>query len=175
MMQQTRVLFAGAALCAAAALTLTAQQPAPQQPSPAPAAAAPQQQSELVVRIDSPPGLPPRIAVPEFIPLGNDAETVAAAKTIAQVLWDDLNFEREFYMVGRDTYKTIPTPASLEQVALDRWKEIGVDGLLVGTVRKTGSGATVQFRLINVSSGQSAMAKDYSGTAASLQAAASRQ
>ena len=41
------------------------------------------------------------------------APTVAAAKTIAQVLWDDLNFEREFYLIGRDTYKTIPTPASM--------------------------------------------------------------
>jgi TolB protein len=175
-MMQQRHFFAAAAVSCAAALTLAAQQPAtPQPPAPAPGATQPQQQSEIVIRIDSPPGLPPRLAVPEFIPLTTDAETVAAAKTIAQVLWDDLNFEREFYLVGRDTYKTIPTPASLEQVALDRWKEIGVDGLIVGTVRKTPSGATVQFRLVNVASGQSAMAKEYSGSAASLQAAASRQ
>ena len=68
------------------------------------------------MRIERTPGLPPRIAVPEFIPLTNDAETVAAAKTIGEVLWDDLNFEREFYMVGRDTYRTIPAPTSLEQI-----------------------------------------------------------
>ena len=175
MMQQRHFLAAALVSCAAA-LTLTAQGPTPPQP-PAPASGTPQpqQQSEIVIRIDSPPGLPPRLAVPEFIPLTNDAETVAAAKTIAQVLWDDLNFEREFYLVGRDTYKTIPTPASLDQVALDRWKEIGVDGLIVGTVRKTGAGTSVQFRLINVASGQSAMAKEYSGSAASIQAAASRQ
>ena len=30
------------------------------------------------------------------------------AKTIGQVLWDDLNFEREFYMIPRDTYSSIP-------------------------------------------------------------------
>ena len=29
----------------------------------------------------------------------------------AQVLWDDLNFEREFYMLPRDTYVTIPAAA----------------------------------------------------------------
>ena len=90
------------------------------------------------------------------------------------MLWDDLNFEREFYMVGPDTYRTIQAPASLEQLPLDRWKEIGVDGLLIGTVRKTATGVTVQFRLVNVNSGQSAMAKEYSGTPASIQAAASR-
>ena len=41
-------------------------------------------------------GTPPRLAVPDFIALSPDAETVAIAKTIGQVLWDDLNFEREF-------------------------------------------------------------------------------
>ena len=148
-------------------LTAGAQQPPPTQTPPP-------QQDQIRIVIEGSPGLPPRIAVPEFIALTNDAETVAAAKTIGQVLWDDLNFEREFYMVGRDTYKTIPPPASLDQIALDRWKEIGVDGLLAGSVRKTGSGVTVQFRLIKVMTGQSAMAKEYSGSAASLQTPANR-
>jgi TolB protein len=163
-----RLITAAAALAVAGTLALGAQQvSSPQTPAPA-------QQKEIIVTIDGPPGLPPRIAVPEFIPLTSDPETVAAAKTIAQVLWDDLNFEREFYMVGQDTYKTIPTPASIEQVQLDRWKEIGVDGLVVGTVRKTASGVTVQFRLLNVNSGQSAMGREYTGSATSIQAAASR-
>ena len=42
--------------------------------------------------------------MPDFLALSGDAETKAAAKTIAQVLWDDLDFEREFYMIPRDTY-----------------------------------------------------------------------
>ena len=33
---------------------------------------------------------------------------VDAARTIAQVLWDDLTFEREFALIPRDTYATIP-------------------------------------------------------------------
>jgi TolB protein len=99
---------------------------------------------------------------------------VAAAKTISQVLWDDLNFEREFYLVGRDTYKTIPPPASLDSIPLDRWKEIGVDGLLVGTVAKTAKGGVVQVRLVRVNSGQSSFAREYSGSPTSLQGAASR-
>ena len=57
------------------------------------------------------PSLPPKIAVPAFIALTNDAETQAAAKTIGEVLWDDLEFEKEFYMIPRDTYRSIPQPA----------------------------------------------------------------
>ena len=91
-----------------------------------------------VMKISGAPGLPPKYAVPDFIALTNDAETVAAAKTIGQVLWDDLNFEREFYLIPRDTYRTIPPATSIDQVPLDQWKQLGADGLIIGTVRKTG-------------------------------------
>ena len=50
------------------------------------------------------PGTPPRYAVPDFVALSPEAAEVA--KTIGEVLWDDLNFEREFYMIPRDTYAT---------------------------------------------------------------------
>ena len=137
--------------------------------------AAPRQQSDIRMVIGSgTPGLPPKIAVPPFIALTNDAETQAAARTIGEVLWDDLEFEKEFYMIPRDTYRSIPQPASLDQVPLDRWKELAADGVLVGSVRKTDKGVTVQFRLINVASGASAMAKEYSGSARSLQVNESR-
>lgn len=168
MMHAYRSLTVAAALSAAVSFGLGAQQPPAQTPPPQP-----QQQSEIVLRIGD-PGLPPRLAVPEFIPLSNDAETVAAAKTIGEVLWDDLNFEREFYLIGRDTYRTVSKSTSLENIPLGPWKELGADGLLVGTVRKTENGVTVQMRLINVNTGQSAMAKEYSGSPTSIQAAASR-
>ena len=143
------------------ALTVSAQQPP----------AAPQQQSEVSTRIGSgDPLLPPKLAVPPFIALSNDAETQAAAKVLSEVLWDDLEFEKEFYMIPRDTYRTIPQPASLEQVPLDRWKELNADGVLVGSVRKTATGVAVQFRLINVATGTSAMGREYSGSARSIQA-----
>jgi TolB protein len=170
MMHKHRLLTA-AAFAAAATLTIGAHQQ-PQQPPPA---QTPQQQSEVEIRIGpANPGLPPRLAVPDFIPLDGDAETVAAAKTISQVLWDDLNFEREFYLIGRDTYKTIPQPPSLDQVPVDRWKELGADGVLAGTIKKTPKGVLVQMRLINVSNGRSSMAREYEGSATSIQPAASR-
>jgi TolB protein len=160
-------LPAAVAVAAALAIGLAAQQP--------PAAPPPQQQSEVGVRISAgDPSLPPKIAVPAFIALTSDPETQAAAKTIGEVLWDDLEFEKEFYMIPRDTYRSIPQPPSIEQVALDRWKELGADGVIVGSVRKTATGVTVQFRLINVASGTSAMAKEYSGSARSIQVNESR-
>jgi TolB protein len=163
-------------LCASAValgLTLQAHQnpPAGQQPSPPP-----QQQSEIKLRISSgDPSLPPKLAVPAFIALTNDAETAAAAKIIGEVLWDDLAYEKEFYMIPKDTYRTIPPASSLESVPVDRWKELGADGVIVGTVRKTGEGVTVQFRLVNVGTGASVMAKEYSGSARTIQPAETRQ
>jgi TolB protein len=148
-------------IAASAALALAAQVQPPGAPPQEPP---PRQSNEVVFRISGPPGLPPKYAVPDFIALTNDAETVAAAKTIGQVLWDDLNFEREFYLIPRDTYRTIPPASSIDQVSLDQWKQLGTDGLIIGTVKKTASGVAVQVRLIEVASGRTAMAKEYSGT-----------
>ena len=152
----TIILAGGAAL----ALGAQGQQPA----DPAQQGQPPRQSNEIVFTINGAPGLPPKYAVPDFVALTNDAETTAAAKTIAQVLWDDLNFEREFYLIPRDTYRTIPAATSIDQVPLDQWKQLGADGLIIGTVRKTATGVAVQVRLIEVVSGRTALAKEYSGS-----------
>ncbi|MGH9310400.1 MAG: hypothetical protein ACRD1U_13570 [Vicinamibacterales bacterium] len=173
-MTSPRFMLSIGTVAAAFVLSLHAapqQSPAGQQTSPPP-----QQQSEIKLTISgSSPGLPPKLAVPAFIPLTNDAETAAAAKVIGEVLWDDLEFEKEFYMIPRDTYRSIPQPASLDQVPLDRWKELGADGVLVGSVTKTAKGVTVHMRLLNVGTGAPAMAKEYSGSARTVQPAESRQ
>jgi TolB protein len=164
----TSVLGAAAAL----ALTLSAQQP-PQGGQP-PAPTGPQPTEIRTIISSGDPGLPPKLAVPDFIALTPDAETQAAAKTVGEVLWNDIAFEKEFYMIPRDTYRSIPQPAALDQVPVDRWKELGADAVLVGSVRKGGGGVIVQFRLINVATGTSAMAKEYSGAARTLQPNESR-
>src|SRR3954465_4308501 len=155
-----RILIAGI-MAASVAFTLAPQGAPQSSPSPAPTQ---QQPTEIVITISGPPGSPPKYAVPDFIALTNDAETIAAAKTIGQVLWDDLNFEREFYLIPRDTYKTIPAATSIDQVPLDQWKQLGADGLIIGTVRKTATGVAVQVRLIDVATGRTALGKEYSGT-----------
>ncbi len=144
-----------------------AQNPPPQNPPVQPPAQVPQTQSptEVTTRLTGAPGLPPKLAVPDFIAFSTDPESVAAAKLMGQVLWDDLNFEREFYLISRDTYRSIPPPTSLDQVQLDRWKELGTDGLLVGSVRRDGANVVVQVRLIEMASGKSVFAREYSGRA----------
>src|SRR5262245_28711718 len=149
----------GAALIGAA---LVAQEP--QTPSPAPAAA--QQPSEIQLVISGEPGTPPRYAVPDFVAMTPDVADVA--KTLGQVLWDDLNFEREFYMIPRDTYTTIPVARTQESVPFAAWRELGADAVVFGTVQKTDANTIrVQVHLFNVRSRQSVFAKEYTGSASS--------
>jgi TolB protein len=122
-----------------------------------------QQPSEILLSIRGEPGAPPRYAVPDFIALDGDPETAAAARTIGQVLWDDLAFEREFYLIPRDTYATIPAARSLETVPFASWRELGTDGLVIGTVERSGNNFRVVMRLFDVRSGRSALAREYSG------------
>ena len=90
----------------ASAVAVAAQQP-PAAPPPR-RSSRPQQPTSVELRITGEPGTPPRLAVPDLIALSPDKETQDAARVIGEVLWDDLNFEREFYMIPRDTYKSIP-------------------------------------------------------------------
>ncbi len=116
---------------------------------------------ELVISGDQ--GTPPRYAVPDFVALSPDAAEIA--RTLGQVLWDDLNFEREFYMIPRDTYSSIPVARSAEQVPFDRWRELGADAVVFGTVQRSGNEVRVQVRLMSVRSRQSVFGKEYSGSA----------
>lgn len=125
-----------------------------------------QQPQEVGVVITGASGSAPKLAVPDFIALSSDAETQSMASTIGQVLWDDLAFEREFYMIPRDTYASIPAATSIESVPFDRWRELGAEGVVIGTVRKTGNGITVQVRLFATSGEQAVFSKEYSGSGA---------
>ncbi len=143
------------ALVAALGLAVGAR---PQTPPP------PQQPSEISTTINGSSGEPPRFAVPPFIPLSGDAETAAVARTIADTLWDDLNFEKEFLFIPRDIYATIPVAKSFEDIAFDRWRELNTDGVIAGTVLKSGSGFQIQVRLFDVKTRRQVFGKEYSGS-----------
>jgi len=127
------------------------------------AAQTPQQPSEIEVVIGGDGGSPPHYAVPEFV--ATTPEAAEIAKTISQVLWDDLEFEREFYLIARDTYSSVPAARSPEQVPFAAWRELGADAVFFGSVQKTGDAVRVQVRLFNVKTRQSVFAKEYNGTA----------
>jgi TolB protein len=155
-----------AAMFVAASLTLIGQQQPPPQPQPSGQPPAGQQPTEVTVPIVGAGGLPPKMAIAGFIPLTNDGETTAAAKTITDVLFDDLKFEREFYMIAQDAAATVPRPTSTDDVHLDRWRELNANGVIVGSVAKTANGVSVQVKVIDVTTGRTSIGKEYSGSIA---------
>lgn len=159
-MAYARTVILGAVL-AVGSFVVSGQQ-APQTP---PSQPAPQQPGEIAVRIESRGGGAPKFAVPDFLASGGDADTKQIAALLGQVLWDDLAFEREFEMIPRKEYASIPVAASLDAPVLDRWRELGADAVLQGSVRKDGGKISVQVRLFQISTQKIAFSKDYSGGA----------
>ena len=150
--------FLGLALVAASAV-VTAQQPTPP-------AQPPKQPDTVGVIISGDPGAQTRFAVPDLLALSSDRETQEAARTVAQVLWDDLQYEREFYMIPRDTYKSVPPAGSVDTVPYERWRELGADNVVIGSVQRMATGIRVELRLYNVRAQQIILAKEYTGSAA---------
>jgi TolB protein len=148
-------------------VAMIAALPAEQQP-PAGGNVSPQAQqpTQIEVRLTGDPGTPPRLAVPDFLALSRDKETQDVARSIAAVLWDDLNYEREFYMVPRDTYRSIPPAANIGAPPFESWRELGVDGLVVGSVSRSGDTVRVEMRLYQIASQQQIYAREYTGSAA---------
>lgn len=91
-----------------------------------------------------------RLAIPMFqVGNANDAEIQQASKTIGDVLWDDLDFEAEFYMISHDAAAKIPAGTTIETIPYARWKELGADAILLGKVERTsGDGLLVTMQLI---------------------------
>jgi TolB protein len=119
----------------------------------------PQQPSEIATVISGDSGAPPHYAVPDFIALSAGAAPIA--QMLGQVLWDDLNFEREFDMIPRDVYKSVPVARTTEQIPFGAWREVGADGVFFGTVEVKGNDVTVQVRLYNVRSRTLVFGQEY--------------
>lgn len=125
-----------------------------------------QQPSTVGITISGDSGAQTRLAVPDLIALSSDRETTDAARVIGEVLWADLNFEREFYMIPRDTYKSIPSARSIDSIPYDRWRELGADGIVMGTVQRVETGVKVELHLHNVRARQSIFGREYTGPTA---------
>jgi hypothetical protein len=104
-------------------------------------------------------GAPPHYAVPDFIALTPGAAPIA--QMLAQVLWDDLAFEREFDMMPRDINKTVAVARTPDQIPFGAWRENGADAVFFGTVEQKGNDVLVEVRLFNVRSRTSVFAQQY--------------
>ena len=159
--------FSGAlALVTAGTISLAGvwQTPPPQPAQPTPPPSQPTEIELIIGGAES--GAPPKYAVPDFLALSNDRETTEAAKAIGEVLFRDLEFEREFYLIARDTYRSIPRASSIDTVQFDRWRELGADAVVSGAVWRTDKGIAVQMKLYNVRTQQPVLAREYAGSAA---------
>lgn len=142
----------------------TAQSPAGggQQP---PAPQAPQQPQEIDVSVSG-SSRAPRLAVPDFLAPGAPPDVAAAVAPLAETLWEDLRFEREYDMIPRAAYKAVAPAASADAVPFDQWRELGANFVLIATARGNASSVTIQARLYDVNTRQAVWGKEYTGTAA---------
>jgi TolB protein len=109
-------------------------------------------------------GVTPRFAVPECVPRGQDPASQAACRTITQVLRNDLRFEGLFQFVPDSLLSAIP-PQNPDAPNFEDWKGIGARILVVSRAQVTGGELKVEVRVHFVDSGQSMLAKSYSGKA----------
>lgn len=139
----TRVTVAALGLAGVALLFAT--------PEARPIAATPlgqNSQGEVTITMSN-PASHPKLGVPDFLGTGGDPELAAAARAVADVLWNDLDYEREFYMISRTTSAVIPV-APAEALPYAQWTEMGADAVLVGAITRSGADMSVDMRLISV-------------------------
>jgi TolB protein len=106
----------------------------------------------------------PKIGVQDF---SGGAAGIAA--TISEVLWADLDYEREYYMIPRKSSASIPAAATPQALPFQRWAELGADFVLMGSVNQSGANLNVEIRLISSrtdSQGTQAFGQTYSGCTA---------
>jgi TolB protein len=97
-------------------------------------------------------GQAPHVAVPEFVALTADQETRDAAKAMAQVLYDDLVFEREFDAIPPASFARVPVARTLETIPYAQWSDLGADAVVFATVSGTANGFTVEVSVMAVAS-----------------------
>ena len=69
-------------------------------------------------------------------------------------------------MVPRDTYASIPAARSFTDAPFDRWRELGADALVLGSLTRSGTTIRVEMRLFDVRSRQQVLGREYNGAAA---------
>jgi TolB protein len=152
------VFLAGAILVAAPSIPTVVTSALVQDPQK------PQQQSEFVLTLTN-TGNHPRVGVPDFAVAGNAAAT-EASKLLADVLWSDLDYEHEFYLIPRKSSAGIPSAATSRDLPFAQWTQIGADFVLMGSVKASGATLAVEIRLIAIrgdNPGREDFAQTYQG------------
>jgi len=107
-------------------------------------------------------GVTPRFAVPECVPRTPDEQTQEACRTVTQVLRNDLRFERLFQFVPDSLLAAVP-PLDPDAPNFEDWQGVGARMLVVTRAGIAGDELTVEVRVYFVDSGQTMLARRYSG------------
>ncbi len=118
---------------------------------------------EGVRRIDI-AGARQRFAVPDCLPRRQDDPSLAACRTISEVLRRDLQFEGIFQFVSDSLLKAVPA-MNPEAPRFEDWKAIDAQYLIATQAEVKGDALTVTLRVYYVDSGQTMLIKHYSGRA----------
>jgi TolB protein len=105
-----------------------------------------------------------RFAVPACIPRAGDEASREACRTITQVLRKDLEFEGLFRFVPDGLMAAIPA-FNPDAPNFTDWKGIGANVLVLTRAQVTGGDLVVEAQVYSVDTGQSMLAKRYSGRA----------
>jgi TolB protein len=111
--------------------------------------AAPPQQDQVSLVIGK-NGQQPRLAIPDFLIAGNDAALKSAARTVADVLWQDMEFEEEFYMIPADVARAVPPAPSPAAVPVAEWEQRGADFVLVASAKRVDANMPIEVHVISV-------------------------
>jgi TolB protein len=109
-------------------------------------------------------GVTPRFAVPDCVPRRPDDASRAACARLTEVLRRDLRFEGLFEFVPEDLVATLP-PLDPEAPNFEDWKAVGARILVLTRTEVTDGEITVEVRVYFVDSGQTMLARRYSGRA----------
>lgn len=127
----------------------------PQQPPVTPAG--PGQTQQLIITDRQ-----TRFAIPACVPRKPDESSSQACKVVAEVLRKDLEFERMFEFIPDNLLAAIPAMNPDAPNFVD-WRGIAASVLVVTRADVTAGELTVEVRAYAVDSGQSILAKKYSG------------
>jgi TolB protein len=119
-------------------------------------------QTEVSI-IMSNPASHPRLGLPDLVVQGTDQDVAAAAKLLADVLWNDLNFEREYYMIPRKESAAIPV-APAASLPYAQWREIGADFVIAAEARRRSNDFQIDLRMLATradSEGRQTFGKSY--------------
>jgi TolB protein len=156
-----------AAVRKAAPQSVAVPQPAPPQGATAPAAqqqpAAPPGGAPTKIIIGTPGAA--HFAIPDCIPRAGDEASREACRTITQVLRADLRFEFPSVQFVPESMLTAIPAMNPDAPNFKDWESIGAGILIVSRAAVSGGEMNVDVKVHAVPSGQSMLAKRYSGKA----------